>query len=273
MTAGTVQAKVRYLNPEWKGRNERPRIGSRESRHAHTTPYEVCIADARPTQERGDLALDRNGFVLVGHRSAVRDFRDDAEVRRTYYEEMRAVLLGLTGADQVVTLQHLRRTEDSRDFNSAYARYVHCDFSEEVGASTARRLLVSGGYSRDEAERCSFAMYNVWQPIEREVQQNPLTMIDSRTLKVEDLVEYTYTATAADGVAVMPIHDPGHRFHYFPRMRPDEAIVFKQLDSRSDRARFCPHTSFHDPGAPANALGRRSIELRLVCGFRDGRPA
>jgi hypothetical protein len=62
----------------------------------------------------------------------------------------------------------------------------------------------------------------------------------------------------------MPVHREAHRFYYFPRMQMDEAIVFKQLDPRPGRAYCCPHTSFDDPGAPADAVGRRSIELRAV---------
>src|SRR5581483_11298476 len=42
--------------------------------------HEVSIYDMRPIQH--ELDLDREGFGLVEHRSAVQDFWDDDEVRR-----------------------------------------------------------------------------------------------------------------------------------------------------------------------------------------------
>jgi hypothetical protein len=58
---------------------------------------------------------------------------------------------------------------------------------------------------------------------------------------------------------------PKHRWFYFPRMRRDEALVFKCFDSSdSTRANCVPHSAFHDPAAPPNAAPRESIEARTV---------
>ena len=63
-------------------------------------------------------------------------------------------------------------------------------------------------------------------------------------------------------------YSPRHRWFYFPRMRRDEAIVFKVYDSLNDgRARFTPHTSFDDPTSPADAPPRQSIEVRTFAFF------
>ncbi len=48
---------------------------------------------------------------------------------------------------------------------------------------------------------------------------------------------------------------------------PDEVLIFKQLDSRPDKAQVCPHTSFVHPDTAPDALERRSIELRMMCAF------
>lgn len=266
-----VGATVRYLNPEWKTRTERPQIGSRETRHANTGLYDVEILDARPLHDADQLALEPNGFLLAEHPSAVHDFRDAEEVRSVYYGEWEPRLRELTGADQILFLHHLLRTETPRDFNDAYARYVHCDFSDTLAANLAEGVFrKQTGASEGEAKRQTYALYNIWQPIEREVQQNPLTVIDATSLERSDVVEYEYTASSETGVASMPIYNPEHRFFYFPRMQIDEAIVFKQLDLRAERSYCCPHTSFHDPSAPEAPLGRRSIELRAVAVFSKG---
>ena len=66
------------------------------------------------------------------------------------------------------------------------------------------------------------------------------------------------------------MHNPRHRWVYFPRMRRDEALVFKVYDSAKDgRARFTPHTSFDDPTTPAGAAPRQSIEARALAFFEN----
>ena len=40
----------------------------------------------------GELSLDRNGFVLVEHRTAVRNFFDADELKRVYYPEVEALI-------------------------------------------------------------------------------------------------------------------------------------------------------------------------------------
>jgi hypothetical protein len=46
-------------------------------------PHVMTIHDARPVA--GQLSLDVEGLALIEHRSAVRDFYDEEELRRVYY--------------------------------------------------------------------------------------------------------------------------------------------------------------------------------------------
>jgi hypothetical protein len=63
-------------------------------------------------------------------------------------------------------------------------------------------------------------------------------------------------------------YSAAHRWFWFPRMRRDEALVFKVYDSAADgRARLTPHTSFEDPSAPGGAAPRQSIEARAFAFF------
>lgn len=47
-------------------------------------------------------------------------------------------------------------------------------------------------------------------------------------------------------------------------MKPDEAYVFVEYESRKGRARFTPHTGFRDPTTPPDAPMRESVELRAM---------
>ncbi len=270
--ASSVGASIRYLNPEWRDRDERPRISSRETRRANTRFYDVEIEDARPMLERGELGLDTTGFVLVPHRTRVKDFRNADEVSLSYYPEVVRLIQELTGADEVAILQHVLRTEEPASFNQAYARFVHLDYSEGEAIGMSRRLMVERGIcKRRQTSRYDFAWYNTWQPIEREVQHNPLTMIDARSIERGDIVDYVFGDEAGSyGVASTPLYSPSHRHYYFPRMQTDELIVLKQLDSRVGRWSRCPHTSFDDPTSPPDAPRRRSIEVRMMCVFERG---
>src|SRR3954465_12656183 len=58
-------------------------------------PHRVEIADGR---RAGDLSIDQNGFVLVDHRTQVRDFFDADELKRVYYPEVVALVQRVSGA-------------------------------------------------------------------------------------------------------------------------------------------------------------------------------
>ena len=119
---------------------------------------------------------------------------------------------------------------------------------------------------------------NVWKPIEHPVVGNHLCLIDSRTVQEADLVEYVYDGgTTRGGVALMPVYRERHRWQYYPGMRTDEVLIFKQEDTRRSgpaatrsrrqerRSRWTPHTSFYD--RPRESTTRSSIELRVACVF------
>ena len=67
----------------------------------------VPIRDARPIV--GEITLDRHAFEIVGHRSAVRDFYDDDEVKRVYYPEAERLLKAATGASRIFVFDHVTR--------------------------------------------------------------------------------------------------------------------------------------------------------------------
>ena len=60
---------------------------------------------------------------------------------------------------------------------------------------------------------------------------------------------------------------PAHRWFYFSRMRPDEAMLLKCYDSDAARARFTAHSAFEDPTSAPDAPARESIEVRILAFF------
>lgn len=265
-----VPAQVRYLNDEWRGRAEVPCIGDRASRRANTSKHAVLIHDARPALAAGDIDLDVNGFALLRHATAVTDFHDDAAVRAAYYPEIEALVKAHTGAAAVFVTQHLVRTEDTRDFNKAYARFLHCDYSLKDARGMARRMLARRG-DADAYAGHEFAWFNTWQPFDHPARRNPLVLVDAASLADDDVLDYRYTGYAPSLApelvrSSMPAHNPAHRFYYVPNMGVGELLLFKQLDTRWQGG-ACPHTSFDDPTTPPDAPPRRSVEVRLMAAF------
>ena len=215
------------------------------------------------------FALERDGFRFVGHDTKVRNFFDEEEVRRVYYREMEELVKAESGASRVVVFDHTLRTADDalREEQKIreVVRRVHNDYTEWSGPQRVRDVLP------DEAEALlqrRFAIIQVWRPIRHPVESFPLAIADARSVSPEDFVvsERRYPNSIGQTYAIT--YNPAHQWYWFPRMRRDEALVFKVYDSLKDgRARWTAHTAFDDPTSPANARPRESIEIRTLAFF------
>ena len=259
-----VHADVRYLNAEWRDGTEVPVVGDRDSRRANTSKHAVEIHDARDGLASGELTLDANGFALFRHASAVHDFRNDEEIHRVYYAEIVALAKRATGAREVIITQHVVRTEDTSDFNKAYARFVHCDYTLDKPRDLAKRALARRKLYSVDFANSEFAWFNSWQPFDHPVERNPLAVVDASTVKPEYVVDYYYTGYRQKGRSAMPVRDAGHRFYYVSQMQTDELLLLKQQDTREGLSKVCPHTSFDDPTSAPHAPPRRSVEVRMM---------
>src|SRR3954451_7852323 len=226
-------------------------------------PHRVEIADGR---RAGDLSIDQNGFVLVDHRTQVRDFFDADELKRVYYPEVVALVQRVSGAKRVVIFDHTLRSGDEGEREEKLIREpvlsAHNDYTEWSGPQRVREIM------GDEAEALlerRFAIIQVWRAIDKPIQSNPLAVADARSVAPEDLMIAERRYPHRVGQTYRLKYNPNHRWFYFPQMRRDEAIVFTVYDSQKDgRARFTPHTSFDDPTTPPGAPPRQSIEMRAL---------
>jgi hypothetical protein len=230
-------------------------------------PHRVVLRNGRP--HVGDFTLDRQGFRFVTHRTEVADFFDEDQLRRIYYPEMEALVKAETGAARVVVFDHTLRTADdelreSRKIREVVSR-VHNDYTEWSGPQRVRDLLPG---EADDLLRRRFAVIQVWRPIRHPVETFPLAICDARSMSARDLVisERRYPNRVGQTYAIT--YNPGHHWHWFPRMRREEALVFKTYESLADgRARWTAHTAFQDPTSPPNARPRESIEIRAFAFF------
>ncbi len=220
-------------------------------------------------QETRDFTLDRNGFHFVPHPTQVTDFFNEDEIKRVYYPEMEALVKAESGAKRVVVFDHTLRTADDELREKTkireVVRRVHNDYTEWSGPQRVRDILPD---EADDLLSRRFAIIQVWRPIRHPVETFPLAICDARSVLTDDFVisERVYPNRVGQTYAVG--YNPGHEWYWFPRMRRDEALVFKVFDSLKDgRARWTAHTAFEDPTSPPNARPRESIEIRTLAFF------
>jgi hypothetical protein len=236
-----------------------------------TEQHRVRIQDARPLV--GELALDRTGFTLVPHPTAVRDFFDSDQRTAVYYPEIEQLVKQVSGASRVVVFDHTLRSGDEAEQSARGIRepvlWAHNDYTEWSGPQRVREILPN------EAEALlahRFAIIQVWRAIDRPILSNPLGLVDARSVAAGDLIRAERRYPHRVGETYQLAYNPDQRWFYFPRMRGDEALVFKVYDSENDgRARFTPHCSFVDPSTPADAPPRQSIEARTFAFFAPRR--
>jgi hypothetical protein len=230
-------------------------------------PHSVTVHNAR--HHDGEFALDREGFRFVRHDTRVKDFFDENEIRTVYYPEMEELIKANSGAARVVVFDHTLRTadDDLREERKIreVVRRVHNDYTEWSGPQRVRDIVPD---EADELLRKRFAIVQVWRPIRHPVETMPLAICDARSIAFEDFVisERRYPNRIGQTYAIT--YNPAHRWYWLPRMRRDEALVFKVYDSAKDgRARWSAHTAFDDPTSPPHARPRESIEIRTLAFF------
>jgi hypothetical protein len=267
-TISEVEATLNYLvNDGVKIFTEAGGGGALDVRGGTIDPHHVVIHNGRPGAK--DFVFEREGFRFVGHDTKVADFFDEDQVRRVYYPEMETLVKAESGASRVVVFDHTLRTADDavraeRKIREIVPR-VHNDYTEWSGPQRVRDLLPE---EADDLLRRRFAIVQVWRPIRRPVESFPLAICDARTVSPDDLVisERRYPNRVGQTYAIT--YNPNHKWFWFPRMRCEEAIVFKVFDSLKDgRARWGAHTAFDDPTSPPNARPRESIEIRTLAFF------
>lgn len=232
-------------------------------------PHQFPIRDARQVAAR--VSLDEEGFALVSHRSAVRNFHDEEEIRNVYYPEAVELLLAATGAAKVHVFDHIvrKRSASRAPLDSGRPRdgelrgpvgRVHNDFTVQSGPT---RLRLELGAEADELLKLRFSIVNVWRPIRGPLLDAPLAVCDARSIAFEDFIpsDLVYRDRVGETYAVR--HNAAHRWFYVSALAADEALLLKCYDSAEDGpARFAPHSAFEDPTTPADAFPRESIELR-----------
>ncbi|MGZ3258345.1 MAG: CmcJ/NvfI family oxidoreductase, partial [Croceibacterium sp.] len=156
---GNVRAAIGYT--ERTDRKPFFYANAHEKDYVPLKPAEVEIADARGLA----TDLDREGFVLVQHKSAVEDLTDLDAVAKVHAGEIAELLKRVTGCDHVNMFSRgilrfsERLGENEKHDNSHPARFAHVDMSKEAAAQARAKGAPEG------KKVVRSAQYNVWRAI------------------------------------------------------------------------------------------------------------
>lgn len=266
----TIQSQLEYLAQ----RSERPIYNAsspgRNARHDIDQPMKLVtveVADARQRdgEEAGrEFGLHPSGFDLYRHESKVNNFLDAQQLETTYEAEITAFLKSVTGCSRVHIFDHTVRASDpelrERKQVREPASLVHNDYTARSGFVCLRESL------GDEAEALAetrFQIVNVWRPLVDPVEDFPLALCDARSLDPLDLIDSERRARYHTGEIQLAVHDAAQRWYYFPRMRPNEVLLFKTFDSLNNGRNNCSiHSAIRLADAPPDAKPRESVETR-----------
>ena len=218
------------------------------------------------------FSLNREGFTLVDHDTAVKDYTD-AEQMAVHDAEIEAIIKRTTGASRVIVFDNTRRAASDALRKEQQVRepasVVHNDYTRK---SAPQRLRDLHPEEAEELLQKRFAIVGAWRTTAGTVETHPMAMCDTSTVVVDDLVDVVRQAKDRVGGIQMVRYNDAHRWYYYPQMQPNEALLLKTYDSAEDgRAQYNCHTAFVDPTSPPDAAPRQSIETRCFVFFDEPR--
>lgn len=241
--------------------------------HFETEDRTVQIRNMRPVAD--SLSLDREGFVLIRHETAVEDLYDDAAVERVYNAETAALLKKYTGADRVFIFDHTRRSDAdigaaNPDGPRGPADRVHVDYTTLSGPVRARDALGADEYDRVIGGGGRLVQINVWRPISGPVERTPLALADAQSIGDGELIATDQIFPDRVGEIYQLAHAAGQVWYWAPHMERDEVLLIKGWDSRdTGQTKYSAHGAFRLPDQGPDDRPRESIETRTYLVF-DG---
>ena len=247
-TSQDVEVQLRFGvdTGERQAHDVDPRRGPRR----RSVQHDVTVHDGRAEA----AALDVHGFELVEHPRPPVDWDDAHAVAEIYYPQARALALERSGGRKAFLFDHTVRHGDEAVRAARGVREpaygVHNDYTHWSARKRMRDLLP------DEADTLlerRFAIVQVWRPIRKTIEADPIAIADARRIEESDLIPVNRISPGRVGgnlagrlarpsaLLLVPAHDAGR----------SAALQGLRLRHRRPRA---VHGAY---GLPAADAGRR----------------
>ena len=221
--------------------------------------------------------IDQQGFQLVPQFTQVDDLLDMDKATTAFYDECAEVVKALTGCADTHVTQHQYRNGYNNLPDGHPKRMKPTPNGSPGGYGGTHSDISPMAENRwdDIVEDRHCAMFNLWRStdLENDIQVMPLALLDMTSLEFDDMV----AADAWGGAGKQQQHlvsyrlayNPAQRWYYFPRMTPNEMLVFKQYDTREPdpTRRQVYHGAIPDPETTDETPLRQTIEVRVLALF------
>jgi hypothetical protein len=280
MFDGTTDGGEAYLDTASGETNLKPK------KIHHVTVYDIRTQEPAPQ-------INEDGYEVLAYPTALteeefmtyRTPEGKQMIKDRYWPELQKLILEKTGATEAIPWHFSLRNQtpgyhpDQIFFMktgiSQPASTVHIDNDHTTAIDHMNRELGEEKAKELVAAHKRWAIINVWRPVGIPVQSWPLLVVDRRNVPNWNYPENTARVYRTNDPKYYKAHDNFLKFHpdyiyrYADRLSPEEVIMFKDYDSRTDRVRGTPHGGFQDDNSAADAPPRRSIEVRLFVFFDD----
>jgi hypothetical protein len=172
-----------------------------------------------------------------------------------------------TGAFKTILFKHRIRNkaEDKakRQDSVAPAHSVHSDMTPIGAMNTLKNIVKDNPAELDSLLKTRIMVMNVWRPL-KTIQKDPLTVCDWTTVDAKnDLAGSRLIWKDGSWHEFGKVHfSERQKWFYLGGQRPDEALLFKQFDSKVENGVSLPHSAFVDSQF-ATAEPRESIEIKM----------
>ena len=246
----------------------------------------IRVYNARLLDPPASIAVQ--GFQLVPQETKVRDFLNLEVATTSFYAECAEVVKDLTGCYDTYVTQHQYRNGYGHLPEGHHQRMRPTPTGSPGGYGGTHSDISPHAENRwdDVVDGRHCAMFNLWRSIdlENDIEVMPLAVLDMQSLRFKDMI----AADAWGGAQSQQQHlvsyrlafNESQRWYYYPKMKPDEMLVFKQYDTREENPclRQVYHGAIRDPETTDESPLRQTIEVRVLALFdkerdRAGRKA
>ena len=221
--------------------------------------------------------VDVQGFQLVKQTTKVTNFLDMDTAISEFYPECSEVVKQITGCADTYVTQHQYRNGFNNLPEGHPKRMQPTPNGSPGGYGGTHSDISPMAENRwdDIVDNRHCAMFNLWRSIdlENDIETMPLAVLDMTSLTFDDMV----AADAWGGptkdqqhlVSYRLAYNPEQRWYYYPKMKPDEMLVFKQYDTRQSdpTMRQAYHGAVVDPCTTDDSPLRQTIEVRVLALF------
>lgn len=235
---------------------------------------DVTIHDARPILH--ELSLEKEGFMLIQHKSAFAAAIDSETERAKYQEEVASFIKSYFKASWVTPFSSGPLVRSASVGSTPGAKPVsitsHVDYAPVAGPVVAADECQQQGVQIRSYSR--LMIVQTWRALSPPPQDIPLAFCDASTAVDEDFRQVRFVTNAVNERTRVfrsfnLCFNPNQRWYYFPNMTADELVLFIGYDSDRHYHLWSGHNAFDNRHTFPNANPRKSVETRFLVYYDD----